>query len=90
MTMAYELFALPDFPRPSLDLCEPMVPHIKCSPRENVVGSGMHKHRCDCGATWKHSNNIEQGTQEQFDPRPRLSRLRQEAALEVRAMVIEL
>jgi DNA-directed RNA polymerase subunit RPC12/RpoP len=67
MTMAYELFALPDFPRPSLDLCEPMVPHIKCSPRENVVGSGMHKHRCDCGATWKHSNNIEQGTQEQFD-----------------------
>jgi DNA-directed RNA polymerase subunit RPC12/RpoP len=46
---------------------EPMVPHIKCSPRENVVGSGMHKHRCDCGATWKHSNNIEQGTQEQFD-----------------------
>lgn len=29
-----------------------------CSPDERTVGHGSHKHRCDCGATWKHDDDL--------------------------------
>jgi DNA-directed RNA polymerase subunit RPC12/RpoP len=34
----------------------PIQTRIACHPRENVRGTGMHKHRCSCGATWKHAD----------------------------------
>lgn len=38
-----------------------------CKPHDNVKGTGQHKHRCRCGETWKHGDELQEASYEQFE-----------------------
>jgi hypothetical protein len=36
---------------------DPAELRVTCKPRDDV-GEGFHKHRCECGTTWKHTDDV--------------------------------